>query len=166
MRSTGEVMGVDTTFGLAFAKSQMAAGTRLPKTGTVFLSLADRDKPAGLEVGRLYADLGFSLAATLGTAGYLRHHGLTVETLVAKVGEEGLAADAVELIAGGKVQLVINTPRGRGSRTDGNHIRAAALVHHVPCLTTLAAARAAAAGIADWAAHPLSVRTLQELHGA
>ncbi|MGH9090604.1 MAG: carbamoyl-phosphate synthase large subunit [Acidimicrobiales bacterium] len=166
MRSTGEVMGVDVTFGLAFAKSQMAAGTRLPDAGTVFLSLADRDKPAGLEVARSFAGLGFSLAATLGTAGYLREHGVTVDTLVAKVGEEGLASDAVELIAGGKVQLVVNTPRGRGSRADGAHIRTTALAHHVPCLTTLAAARAAAAGTADRAAHPLVVRSLQELHGA
>ena len=76
MRSTGEVMGVDITFGLAFAKSQMAAGTRLPDSGTVFLSLADRDKPAGLEVARAFSALGFSLAATLGTAGYLRSEGL------------------------------------------------------------------------------------------
>ncbi len=165
MRSTGEVMGVDRTFGLAFAKSQMAAGTRLPASGTVFLSLADRDKPAGLEVAKLYADLGFTLAATLGTAGYLRQHQVPVETLVAKVGEEGLAENAVALIASGKVQLVINTPRGRGPRADGVHIRAASVVHHVPCLTTLAAARAAAAGIGDWAEHPLAVRSLQELHG-
>jgi carbamoyl-phosphate synthase large subunit len=165
MRSTGEVMGVDATFGLAFAKSQMAAGAHLPDAGTVFLSLADRDKPVGLDVARQFAGLGFSLAATMGTAGYLRDHGLDVDTLVAKVGEEGLAADAVELIAGGKVQLVVNTPRGRGSMADGAHIRMAALTHRVPCLTTLAAARAAAGGIADRVAHPLVVRTLQELHG-
>ena len=114
MRSTGEVMGVDITFGLAFAKSQMAAGTRLPDSGTVFLSLADRDKPAGLEVARAFSELGFSIAATLGTAGYLRSEGLAVDTLVAKVGEEGVASDAVELIAQGKVQLVVNTPRGLG----------------------------------------------------
>jgi carbamoyl-phosphate synthase large subunit len=164
MRSTGEVMGVDTTFGLAFAKSQAAAGTRLPASGTVFMSLADRDKPAGLEVARRFEALGFGLAATLGTAGYLRDHGVSVATLVAKVGEEGLASDAVELISGGKVQMVVNTPRGRGPRADGTHIRSAALAHRVPCLTTLAAARAAAAGIADRAVHPLSVRTLQELH--
>ena len=166
MRSTGEVMGVDTTFGLAFAKSQAAAGTRLPDSGTVFLSLADRDKPAGLEVARGLVSLGFSLAATLGTAGYLRHHGVEVDTLVAKVGEEGMAADAVDLIAGGKVQMVVNTPRGRGSRDDGIHIRAAALAHHVPCVTTLAAAQAAVAGMADRAVHPLEVRALQDLHGA
>jgi carbamoyl-phosphate synthase large subunit len=164
MRSTGEVMGVDRTFGLAFAKSQMAAGTRLPRSGAVFFSVADRDKPAGLSVARRFVELGFSLAATRGTAGYLRDNGVAVDTLVAKVGEDGVGANAVELIGDGKVQLVVNTPRGRGPRADGDHIRAAALAHHVPCLTTLAAARAAAAGIADREAHPLEVRTLQELH--
>jgi len=166
MRSTGEVMGVDRTFGLAFAKSQLAAGTRLPSSGTVLLSLADRDKPAGQELGRHFVDLGFSIAATAGTAGYLRSHGVPVDTLVAKVGEEGLAADAVELISGGKVQLVVNTPRGRGPRADGAHIRATASVHHVPCLTTLAAARAAVAGIGEVCDSPLVVRSLQELHAA
>jgi carbamoyl-phosphate synthase large subunit len=164
MRSTGEVMGVDITFGLAFAKSQMAAGTRLPDAGTVFLSLADRDKPAGLEVARAFVNLGFSLAATLGTAGYLRAQGVAVDTLVAKVGEEGVASDAVELIAKGAVQLVVNTPRGLGPRADGRHIRTAAVAYKVPCLTTVAAARAAAAGIADARAHPLVVRALQDLH--
>ncbi len=165
MRSTGEVMGVDATFGLAFAKSQAAAGTQLPRAGTVFLSLADRDKPGGLAVARSLVALGFSIAATFGTAGYLRDHGVAVATLVAKVGEEGIAADAVELIAGGEVQMVVNTPRGRGSRDDGVHIRAAALAHHVPCITTLSAALAAVTGIAERARHPLVVRSLQELHG-
>jgi carbamoyl-phosphate synthase large subunit len=166
MRSTGEVMGVDTTFGLAFAKSQMAAGTRLPDSGTVFLSLADRDKPAGLDVARSLHRLGFTIAATLGTAGYLRSHGVAVDTLVAKVGEEGVASDAVDLIAEGKVQLVVNTPRGLGPRADGQHIRQAAVTFHVPCLTTLAAARAAAAGVADARVHALEVRPLQDLHFA
>ncbi|HEY1831744.1 MAG TPA: carbamoyl-phosphate synthase large subunit [Acidimicrobiales bacterium] len=164
MRSTGEVMGVDMTFGLAFAKSQLAAGTRLPGSGTVFLSLADRDKPAGLEVARAFVELEFSIAATLGTAGFLRANGVVVDTLVAKVGEEGVASDAVDLIAQGKVQLVVNTPRGLGSRADGAHIRMAAVTHHVPCLTTLAAARAAANGMADVQVHPLVVRPLQDLH--
>ena len=132
MRSTGEVMGIDSTFGLAFAKSQMAAGIRLPDSGTVFLSLADRDKPAGLEVARAFSELGFSLAATLGTAGYLRSEGLVVDTLVAKVGEEGVASDAVELIAQGKVQLVVNTPRGLGPRADGQHIRTASVTTRCP----------------------------------
>jgi carbamoyl-phosphate synthase large subunit len=163
MRSTGEVMGIDLTFGLAFAKSQMAAGDRLPESGSVFLSLADRDKPAGVRAAMRFAELGFSIAATAGTASYLEERGVPVETIVAKVGSD-VGVDAVELIRSGKVQLVINTPRGRGPRADGAHIRRAANVHQVACLTTVAAARAAAAGIADWAGHPLSVRSLQEYH--
>ncbi|HEX3979751.1 MAG TPA: carbamoyl-phosphate synthase large subunit, partial [Acidimicrobiales bacterium] len=163
MRSTGEVMGIGSTFGLAFAKSQIAAGNRLPVTGTVFLSLADRDKASGLEAARQFAALGFDLAATSGTAAMLEAEGIPVSTVVAKVGDAHPGVvDAVELIAGGKVQLVVNTPRGRGPRADGLHIRATALAHMVPCLTTVAAARAAAAGIADWIKHPLSVRSLQE----
>jgi carbamoyl-phosphate synthase large subunit len=163
MRSTGEVMGIDLTFGLAFAKSQMAAGDRLPESGSVFLSLADRDKPAGVRAAMRFAELGFSIAATAGTASYLEERGVPVETIVAKVGSD-VGVDAVELIRSGQVQLVINTPRGRGPRADGAHIRRAANVHQVACLTTVAAARAAAAGIADWAGHPLSVRSLQEYH--
>ncbi|HZU80264.1 MAG TPA: carbamoyl-phosphate synthase large subunit [Acidimicrobiales bacterium] len=165
MRSTGEVMGVGSTFGLAFAKSQIAAGTALPAEGTVFLSLADRDKQVGLEAARGFSALGFSLAATSGTAAFLESNGVPVATVVAKVGETG-AADAVELIASGRVQLVVNTPRGRGPRADGLHIRSAALAHQVPCLTTVAAARAAAAGMADWRHHGLSVVSLQEVHAA
>jgi carbamoyl-phosphate synthase large subunit len=163
MRSTGEVMGVGTTFGLAFAKSQIAAGTPLPAEGTVFLSLADRDKAAGLEAARRFASLGLALVATSGTAAFLESNGVAVATVVAKVGESG-AADAVDLIASGRVQLVVNTPRGRGPRADGLHIRSAALAHQVPCLTTVAAARAAAAGMADWRDHGLSVVSLQEVH--
>jgi carbamoyl-phosphate synthase large subunit len=164
MRSTGEVMGVDMTFGLAFAKSQLAAGTRLPRDGTVFLSLADRDKPAGVEVARQLSALGFAIAATKGTAALLARSGVVVDTVVSKVGEDGPGPHALELIENGLVQLVVNTPRGRGPRADGQYIRVAALANHVPCLTTLAAAKAAVAGIADWATHPLEVRTLQELH--
>ena len=166
MRSTGEVMGIGATFGLAFAKSQIAAGNRLPTSGTVFLSLADRDKVGGLEAARAFAELGFSFAATSGTAAMLEAEGLPVATVVAKVGDghDASTVDAVELIAQGRVQLVINTPRGRGPRADGVHIRSTALAQLVPCLTTVAAAKAAAAGIADWIAHPLSVRSLQEYH--
>jgi len=163
MRSTGEVMGIGPTFGIAFAKSQIAAGTRLPEGGTVFFSLADRDKAAGLEAARAFHALDFTLAATSGTAAFLEARGVPVATVVAKVGEAG-AADAVELLAEGRVQLVVNTPRGRGPRADGVHIRSAAVVHQVPCLTTVAAARAAAAGIADWRRLGLSVACLQEIH--
>jgi carbamoyl-phosphate synthase large subunit len=165
MRSTGEVMGVGRTFGLAFAKSQIAAGTRLPSAGTVFLSLADRDKAAGLGPARVFAALGFELAGTSGTAAFLESNGVHVRTVVGKVGEIS-AADAIGLISSGQVQLVVNTPRGRGPRADGLHIRSTALLHQVPCLTTVAAARAAATGIADWQRYGLSVVSLQEVHGA
>jgi len=164
MRSTGEVMGIDHTFGLAFAKSQIAAGDPLPDGGTIFLSLADRDKPAGLDVARRFVALGFSIVATAGTARALRQEGVPVASVVAKVGEEAAGSDAVDLISSGKIRLVVNTPRGRGPRADGAHIRRAANVNKVACLTTVAAARAAVAGIADWATHPLRVVSLQEYH--
>jgi carbamoyl-phosphate synthase large subunit len=164
MRSTGEVMGIDRTFGLAFAKSQIAAGSRLPASGTVFLSLADRDKEAGVGAALAFVGLGFSLAATEGTADFLEARGIPVDTRVGKLTGAGEGVDAVELISSGKIQLVVNTPRGRGSRADGAHIRRAASRSRVPCLTTAAAARAAAAGIADWGRHRLEVRSLQEHH--
>ncbi|MCJ7672893.1 MAG: carbamoyl-phosphate synthase large subunit [Acidimicrobiia bacterium] len=163
MRSTGEVMGIDRSFGLAFAKSQTAAGNRLPASGTVFFSLADRDKRSGLGAARRFTELGFAIAATAGTAAALEAEVLPVATTVAKVGE-GSGADAVELISSGKVDLVVNTPRGRGPRADGAHIRRAATRHHVPCITTVAAALAAAGGIAARAAEVPTVRPLQEYH--
>jgi carbamoyl-phosphate synthase large subunit len=162
MRATGEVMGVDRTFGLAFAKSQAAAGDRLPEGGTVFMSLADRDKEDGLVAARRFAELGFSVVATEGTAVFLRSHGVPVADVVAKVGEG--TNTAVDRIANGEIDLVVNTPRGHGARADGAYIRTTANVHNVPCLTTVAAALAAAGGIADWASHDLSVRSLQEYH--
>ena len=166
MRSTGEVMGIDATFGLAFAKSQTAAGDRLPEHGTVFLSLADRDKPGGLMAARRFVDMGFALAATEGTARFLRDNGVPVAEVVDKVGQpsQGHRRTAVDLIGNGEIDLVVNTPRGRGPRADGGYIRLAASVHGIPCLTTAAAALAAAGGIADWARHGLSVRSLQEYH--
>ncbi|HVL26910.1 MAG TPA: carbamoyl-phosphate synthase large subunit [Acidimicrobiales bacterium] len=162
MRATGEVMGVDRTFGLAFSKSQAAAGDRLPERGTVFLSLADRDKEGGLLAARRFVELGFSVVATEGTAAFLGEHGVPVSDVVAKVGEGD--DTALDRIARGEVDLVVNTPRGHGARADGAYIRTAANVHNVPCLTTAAAAIAAAGGIADWAEHGLSVRSLQEYH--
>ncbi|MFA5882251.1 MAG: carbamoyl-phosphate synthase large subunit [Acidimicrobiia bacterium] len=166
MRSTGEVMGVDRSFGLAFAKSQAGAGNPLPRSGTVFLSLADRDKHAGLLAARRFAEQGFELVATAGTAASLEEDGLTVRSVVAKVGaaHDAAVADAVDLIATGQVDLVVNTPRGRGPRADGDHIRRAAIRHAVPCITTVAAALAASAGIAERAAHEPIVRSLQEYH--
>jgi len=163
MRSTGEVMGIDRTFGMAFAKSQSAAGNTLPRQGTVFLSLADRDKDNGLVAARRFVELGFAIAATAGTADMLERAGLPVDTVVAKVGEQ-VGVDAVDLISSGKVDLVVNTPRGRGPRTDGMHIRRAAIAHGVACVTTVAAALAASAGIAEQARREPEVRSLQEYH--
>ncbi|NCY17094.1 MAG: carbamoyl-phosphate synthase large subunit, partial [Actinobacteria bacterium] len=163
MRSTGEVMGVDLSFGLAFAKSQLAAGTRLPAEGMVFLSLANRDKEIGVQAARVFRELGFSIAATTGTAAHLDAAGIEVTTVVAKIGDaEG--HDAVDLIESGQVALVVNSPRGRGPRADGAHIRAAAGRHRVALLTTGAAGLAAANGMADRARHALEVRSLQEYH--
>ena len=162
MRSTGEVMGIDLTPGLAFYKSQVSAGSDLPEMGTVFFSLADRDKRAGLEAAGGLTDLGLSIVATSGTAEHLRDNGVPVAGVVAKLGEDG--TDAVEMIRSGAIQLVVNSPRGRGPRADGEHIRAAASAEGIPLLTTAAAALAAARGLADWRQFPLEVRTLQAYH--
>jgi carbamoyl-phosphate synthase large subunit len=163
MRSTGEVMGIDATFGLAFAKSQIAAGDRLPEAGSVFLSVSDRDKAGGIRAARAFAELGFTIAATPGTAAVLEEAGVAVEQIVDKVGEPKVhGMTALDLIQSGKVDLVVNTPRGRGPRADGKYIRTAAGVHRIPCLTTVAAALAAAEGMRDWGNTTMRVRCLQE----
>jgi carbamoyl-phosphate synthase large subunit len=180
MRSTGEVMGIDRDFPLAFAKSQLSAGTHLPTSGSVFLSLADRDKGAGLDIARELVGMGFRLSATEGTAKFLAEAGVDVPVVVAKVSSERgqdihstptvavetdrHLVDAVELIASGAVGLVINTPRGSGPRADGYRIRTTAQRSGVACLTTLAAARAAVSGLRQTVNHPLTVRSLQSYH--
>ncbi|HEY5111899.1 MAG TPA: carbamoyl-phosphate synthase large subunit, partial [Acidimicrobiales bacterium] len=164
MRSTGEVMGIGESFGIAFAKSQLAAGTRLPDSGQVFMSLADRDKVAGLDLARQFVQLGFRLAATVGTAGYLRSNDVSVDTLVGKVGLGDLGVDAVQMIKSGEVQMVVNTPSGSSARSDGAEIRMACVGYGVACVTTLSAGLAAAKGIADTREKGWRVRTLQELH--
>jgi carbamoyl-phosphate synthase large subunit len=163
MRSTGEVMGIDRTFGRAFFKAELAAGTLLPTTGTVFLSLADADKPAGLVVARRLRQLGMGIAATTGTASYLARFGEAVDLVVGKVSEDA-EVTAVDLIADGKISFVVNTPQGRGGRTDGEQIRKAANVHRVSCVTTVDAALAAVEGMAEQAGDPLDVRPLQSYH--
>ncbi len=164
MRSTGEVMGIGETFGIAFAKAQLAAGTALPKEGRVFLSLAERDKLAGLEVARSLVGLGFEIVATTGTAEYLQQAGLEVSRVVKKFGTIEPGDSAVELIADGFINLVINTPSGSNAYADGAAIRRASTVHGVPCLTTLAAAQAAVLGIRETTQHGWRVMSLQELH--
>ena len=163
MRSTGEVMGIDVTFGKAFFKAELAAGTLLPSGGTVFLSLADGDKPAGLVVATRLRELGLGIAATEGTAAYLARFGQPVDLVVGKV-SEGAALTAVDLIADGKISFVVNTPQGRGGRSDGEQIRKAATSHQVSSVTTVAAALAAVQGMAEQAGDQLTVRSLQEFH--
>ena len=165
MRSTGEVMGIDTTFGLAFYKAELAAGTVLPTEGTVFLSLADGDKPAGIVVARRLRELGLGIAATTGTADYLASFGVSVDAVVGKV-SDGHGINAVNLIAGGDIAFVVNTPQGQGggARSDGEQIRKAAITHRVSSVTTVEAALAAVQGMAEHVGHALSVRSLQEYH--
>jgi carbamoyl-phosphate synthase large subunit len=142
MRSTGEVMGIDSSFPLAFAKSQMGANSALPEPndGQVFLSVAQRDKPELVPIARGLADLGYRLLATRGTAAALRAAGITVNE-VPKLSEG--RPNVLDLIKDEKISLIINTPSGRGARTDESRIRAGAVMHGVTCITTLAAAEAA-----------------------
>ncbi len=164
MRSTGEVMGIDSSFGRAFYKAELASGTVLPSTGTVFLSLADPDKPAGIVLAQRLKALGFSIAATSGTARYLAGFGTVVDLIVGKVSEHS-PVTAVDLIGSGEIAFVINTPQGRGGRTDGEAIRKAANVHRVSSVTTVEAALAAVQGMAEDAIQPGTVKSLQEHHG-
>ena len=161
MRSTGEVMGVADNFGEAFAKAQLAAGQRLPISGTVFVSVADRDKPQIAEVVRRFAELGFQLVATHGTAKALEQAGLEVER-VYKVNEG--RPNAVDLIKGGQIQLILNTPQGLDPWFDEKAVRRAAILYRIPVITTLSAARAAVEGIAAMQRGEISVYSIQELH--
>ena len=163
MRSTGEVMGIDTTFGKAFFKAELAAGTLLPTEGTVFLSLADGDKPAGLVVAARLRELGLKIAATKGTCEYLGRFGITVDQVVGKI-SDGHGINAVKLIESGEIAFVVNTPQGRGGRTDGEQIRKAANSHHVSSVTTVEAALAAVQGMAEMVGREINVRSLQEFH--
>ncbi len=165
MRSTGEVMGIADTFGRAFYKAELAAGTILPTDGTVFLSLADPDKPAGLVVAQRLRALGLGIAATEGTAAFLARFDAPVDQVVAKV-QDGNGVTAVDLIAAGKISFVVNTPRGRVGRSDGEQIRKAASLHRVSCVTTVDAALAAAEGMAEREGEVVTVKSLQEYHGA
>jgi carbamoyl-phosphate synthase large subunit len=147
MRSTGEVMASAADFPSAFAKAEQAAGRPLPEGGTAFLSVRDEDKESAVELGRRLAALGFALCATGGTAAALARAGLAV-THVRKVTEPGAGPTVVDLIRRQRVELVVNTPDGRGARSDGYLIREAALVARVPCVTTMAGAAAAVEAIA------------------
>ncbi len=159
MKSTGEVMGIDTSFGLAFAKAQLGAGTLLPLKGTAFLSVQDADKPGLLPVAQRLTRCGFSLLATPGTAAFLAAKDLPV-TPINKV-QDG-SPHVVDALRAGRIQLVINTPKGSGAHQDSFPLRRTALECRVPYFTTIAGAAAAAAGIEYLQQQPLSVRSLQE----
>ena len=161
MRSTGEVMGIDADSGMALAKAMLAAGHALPTTGTVFVSVANRDKRSILFPAKRLADLGFRILATRGTAGVLQRAGIPV-ALVSKVSED--PDNVAGLIRAGAVDLVINTPFGRAPRTDGSLIRTAAAATGVPCITTLPGAFAALRGIEALLGEPTEPMSIQEHH--
>jgi carbamoyl-phosphate synthase large subunit len=161
MKSTGEVMGIDTDFATAFAKAQLGAGTRLPQAGTVFISVKDSDKPLVIEAARDLVGLGFSLIATGGTAATLAEAGLPV-TRVNKVAEG--RPHIVDRIKDGEVALIFNTTEGLQSMRDSQSIRAGALYGRVPYFTTASASIASVAAIAALRRQPLEVRPLQSYH--
>jgi len=161
MKSTGEVMGVADNFGEAFAKAQLAAGQKLPVKGAVFLSVTDSDKRHVAGVARKFVDMGFKLVATAGTADVIEAAGMNVER-VYKV-KEG-RPNVVDFIKGQRIQLIINTPTGLEPWFDEKAIRRAAVTARIPTITTLAAARAAAEGIAALQRGEVNVKALQQLH--
>jgi carbamoyl-phosphate synthase large subunit len=163
MKSTGEVMGGAPTFGSAFAKAQIGAGVRLPSHGAVFISVNNYDKPGVVPIARDLKAAGFKLIATRGTANFLRAHGLDAE-IVFKV-NEGRPHVGDEIL-NNHIQLVINTPLGRESFFDDRTVRRIAMMHNVPCITTLTGAAAAVNAIRAMHTEGLTVRALQEYHAA
>ena len=164
MRSTGEVMGIAATFGESYAKSQISSFGPLPKAGKVFVSLADKDKSQGVSPAKSLIELGFTILATTGTAAYLRESGISV-TEVRKYSEgQGAMGQRtiVDLLHAGEIDLVINTPVGRGTRADGWMIRTAAIQRSIPCITTTAGFAAAVSGIAALQQGEMSVKSIQK----
>jgi carbamoyl-phosphate synthase large subunit len=162
MKSTGEVMGIDRDYSVAFAKSQLGGGARLPKAGTVFVSVRDSDKPRILEAMRTLHSLGFQVIATSGTQRYLAENGVEADK-INKVAEG--RPHIVDAIKNGRVQLVFNTTEGATALADSHSLRRAALLHKVPYYTTLSGAVAAAQGIKAYLGGDLEVRALQSYFG-
>ena len=162
MKSTGEVMGIDKTFGLAYYKAQLAAGMRLPTEGKVFISVADKDKPHMVDIAKQFRQLGFEILATRGTYKFLKKHG--VEAKVVYKYSEG-RPNIVDLILNKDVQLIINTPSGKRERSDAYYIRRAAIQEKIPYYTTLRAAKAVLTAIKDFkkSGGKLEVYTLQDI---
>jgi carbamoyl-phosphate synthase large subunit len=160
MRSTGEVMGIDTDFGKAFAKAELGAGVRLALQGTVFVSMNDRDKPLVVPVIQEFMDLGFKIIATDGTRKVLQEQGLENVELVFKV-HEG-RPHVIDWIKNDQIQFIINTPTGEESQTDARMIRRMALDYQLPIITTIAGAKATVAAIRALKGEPLEVKSIQE----
>jgi len=162
MKSTGEVMGIDTSFELAYAKSQLAAGQALPFSGQIFLSVRDKDKMALLPIARGFHQLGFELLASSGTAGFLEEHSVPVK-IIPKV-YEGVRPNVVDLIKDKKIALIINTPSGKRPRRDITSMRAVAVSRNIPLVSTIPGAKATLLAIKALKAGDLKVKTLQEYH--
>jgi len=161
MRSTGEVMGIDPDWGMAYAKSQMAAAPALPQKGRIFISVRDSDKKQVVPLAKQFGELGFELYATSGTADVLRESGIKVQPLFKL--DEG-RPNVLDMIKNGEIQMVINTPAGKTPRVDEVRIRTAAVTHKIPIMTTLAGANAALLGIKALRERGLTVRPLQDYH--
>jgi carbamoyl-phosphate synthase large subunit len=161
MRSTGEVLGLADSFGMAFYKSQEATQMTLPIEGTVLITVANRDKPSALEPARLFQELGFNIRTTKGTHAFLTEHGIDSEP-INKLGYG--RPDIVDAIKNGEINLVVNTPSGKESKEDDSYIRKAAIKYKVPNITTTAAAIAAARGIARRRKGQANVKSLQKYH--
>ena len=159
MRSTGEVMGIDSDFGKAFAKAEIAAGEQLPREGTVFISVSDRDKSAVVPIVKEFSDLGFKVIATTGTHKILQENGIEAE-LVLKL-HEG-RPHVLDAIKNENIDLIVNTPSGQDAREDGRLIRRSCLAYKIPLITTLAGAKATVAAIKSLRSQPLEVKALQE----
>ncbi|MBM3721088.1 MAG: carbamoyl-phosphate synthase large subunit [Actinobacteria bacterium] len=163
MKSTGEVMGIAPDFGSAFAKSQIAAFGALPKSGSVFISLADKDKTQAVESARALYELGFKLYATAGTKSILANEGIETELVMKHSEKSGIdGRSAVDLIETGEINLVINTPFGRDSKKDGWFIRSSAVARGIPCITTIPGLKAAVSGIKALKSAPISTKSLQD----
>jgi carbamoyl-phosphate synthase large subunit len=161
MKSTGEVMGIDTNYGNAFLKAELAAGSELPTSGSVLVSLGPKGKHEALPIIRDLVNIGFEIVATKHTAEFLKQHSLPV-TEVHKISEG--RPNVIDIIKNKQVNLVINTPSGKMSRADGYHIRRSTVIYNIPLVTTLAAARATLEGIKAKKNKDWTVRSLQEYY--
>jgi carbamoyl-phosphate synthase large subunit len=161
MKSTGEVMGIDSSFGIAFYKSQEAAGSTLPKQGTVFISVKNRDKRNIIFIAKKLFDMGFKILATKGTAKVLRSNNIEVEEVKKLSGGSG---DILQFIKEGRISLIINTPSGSKGQSDTRPIRSLAVMHGVSCITTIQGAQAAVNGIEAVLKGNVQVKSIQEYH--